>query len=104
MLATNPVAPRHAILIHYQGPVGPSTAFPRDDEHGLGNAVGLLAAAALLAIRYAIGGVAAGRVRPVAAQAPVTVSAGHVQGAAGRAGGAAAKSGLAAPWLDGPFT
>jgi|tagenome__1003787_1003787.scaffolds.fasta_scaffold18913370_2 hypothetical protein len=102
MLTTNPVDPRHAILIHYQGPVGPSTAFPRNDEHGLGNAVGLLAAAALLAIGYVIGGFAATPGPSVAAQVPVTVPAGHVQGAAGRAGGAAAKSGLAAPYTPAP--
>jgi hypothetical protein len=104
MLANNPVDPGHAILIHYQGPAGPSTAFPRDDEGGLGNAVGLLAAAALLAIGYVIGGFAATTTPSVAAHVPATVPAGEVGSAAGRAGGAAAKGELAAPWLAAPYT
>ena len=75
MLFSNPVDPAQAIRIHYQSPAGPSTAFPRDDER-MDGTLKLLAAAALLAVGYVIGGFAMASVTPVA-PTPVDGGAGH---------------------------
>ena len=74
MLFSNPVDPSQAIRIHYQSPAGPATPFPRDDE-GLDGTLKLLAAAALLAVGYVIGGFATASVTPVA-PSPISVDGG----------------------------
>ena len=74
MLFSNPVDPSHAIRIHYQSPSGPASAYPRDDE-GMDGTLKLLAAAALLAIGYVIGGFAMASVTPVA-PSPLDVDGG----------------------------
>ena len=74
MLFSNPVDPSQAIRIHYQSPAGPASAYPRDDE-GMDGTLKILAAAALLAIGYVIGGFAMASVTPVA-QVPVEVDGG----------------------------
>src|SRR6187455_1668571 len=74
MLFANPVDPSQAIRIHYQSPAGPASAYPRDDE-GMDGTLKILAAAALLAIGYVIGGFAMASVTPVA-QVPVEVDGG----------------------------
>ena len=85
MLMSNPVDPSQAIRIHYQSPAGPASAFPRDDEGGLGASLKLLAAAALLATGYVIGGFA---VATPATDAPVPVGAGGgVSGPVSKLGG-----------------
>ena len=75
MLFSNPVDPAQAIRIHYQSPAGPASPFPRDDE-GLDGTLKLLAAAALLAVGYVIGGFATASVAPVA-PTPIEVGGGH---------------------------
>ena len=74
MLFSNPVDPAQAIRIHYQSPAGPASAFARDDER-MGGTLKLLAAAALLAIGYVIGGFAMASVTPVA-PTPIDVDGG----------------------------
>jgi hypothetical protein len=64
MLFANPVDPSQTIRIHYQSPAGPASAFPRNDE-GMDGTLKLLAAAALLAVGYVIGGFAMASVAPV---------------------------------------
>jgi hypothetical protein len=71
MLFSNPVDPSQTIRIHYQSPSGPASPYPRDDE-SLDGTLKLLAAAALLAIGYVIGGFAMASVAPV----PVDVDGG----------------------------
>ena len=74
MLFANPVDPSQAIRIHYQSPAGPASAYPRTDE-GMDGTLKLLAAAALLAVGYVIGGFAVASVAPVA-PTPVEVDGG----------------------------
>ena len=71
MLFSNPVDPSQTIRLHYQSPAGPASAYPRDDE-SLDGTLKILAAAALLAIGYVIGGFAMASVSPV----PVDVDGG----------------------------
>ena len=82
MLFSNPVDPAQAIRIHYQSPAGPASAFPRDDER-MDGTLKLLAAAALLAVGYVIGGFAMASVSPVA-PTPVDGGAGHPVSKVGR--------------------
>jgi hypothetical protein len=75
MMFANPVDPAQAIRIHYQSPAGPASAFPRTDEGGMDGTLKLLAAAALLAVGYVVGGFAVASVAPVA-PTPVDVDGG----------------------------
>jgi hypothetical protein len=74
MLFANPVDPSQAVRIHYQSPAGPASAYPRDDE-GFDGTLKLLAAAALLAVGYVIGGFAVASV-PAPAAVPVEADGG----------------------------
>ncbi|HEY3335439.1 MAG TPA: hypothetical protein VGK16_09425 [Candidatus Limnocylindrales bacterium] len=76
MLASNPVDPSQAIRIYYQSPAGPSVAFPREDEGGAGASLKLLAAAALLATGYVIGGFAVASTPAVSTPVPVEADGG----------------------------
>ena len=76
MLATNPAAPDttfHSLSLH---PVGDHSHVQRTDEGGLGDAVTLLGAAALLVIGYVIGGVATSGTAASAGDAPLPVDIG----------------------------
>ena len=53
MLATNPVDPNRAVTIQFLGTAGPAEAYPREGEPRLTAAVGLAAAASVLAIGVA---------------------------------------------------
>ena len=75
MLFANPVDPSQAIRIHYQSPAGPASAYPRGDEGGMDGTLKILAAAALLAVGYVVGGFAMASVAP-AAPVPVEVDGG----------------------------
>jgi len=66
MLASNPIAPDHAIRFPALQSVGAHEHLQRRAGGGLGYAVGLLGAAALLVTGYVLGGIAAsGTVAPV---------------------------------------
>ena len=88
MLASNPVDPSQAIRIHYQSPAGPASAFPREDEGGMGASLKLLAAGALLATGYVIGGFAmAGTAVSTTPVTPIPVEAdGGIGGPAAKVG------------------
>ena len=85
-MLSNPVDPSQAIRIHYQSPAGPSVAFPREDEDGIGASLKLLAAAALLATGYVIGGFAGSSTPAVSAPVPVEADGG-IGGPVSKVGG-----------------
>ena len=86
MLASNPVDPSQAIRIHYQSPAGPASAFPREDEGGLGGSLKLLAAGALLATGYVIGGFAMAGTATAPTAVPVEADGG-IGGPVSKVGG-----------------
>ncbi|HEX5825961.1 MAG TPA: hypothetical protein VFY23_00450 [Candidatus Limnocylindrales bacterium] len=90
MLASNPVDPSQRLSISYHKEHGPASVWPRHDEQrGLGNGIALFGAAALLAIGYVVGGLAAASAAPAA---PVTGDPQPVEQDGG-IGGPAAKQG-----------
>jgi hypothetical protein len=62
MIATNPVDPDLTFRFQTLQSVGAHEHFQRTDERALGDAVGLLGAAALLVVGYIVGGVASSAV------------------------------------------
>jgi hypothetical protein len=58
MLAVNPVSPDHTIHFQSLESVGDHSHVQRTDEGGLGDAVTLFGAAALVVVGYVIGGIA----------------------------------------------
>jgi hypothetical protein len=76
MLAVNPVSPDTTIHYRTLQSVGDHSHVKRTDEGGLGDAVTLLGAAALLVVGYVIGGVATSATVASAEDAPMPVDIG----------------------------
>ncbi len=76
MLASNPIDPDYSFRFQSLQSIGAHSHVQRTDEGGLGNAVGLLGAAALLVIGYVIGGVATSATVASAGDVPQPVDIG----------------------------
>ena len=76
MLATNPVRPDNTIHFLSLQSVGDHSHVQRTDERGLGDAVTLFGAAALVVVGYVIGGVATSTPVASAGDAPLPVDFG----------------------------
>ena len=78
MIATNPADPDFAFHVLSLQPVGDHSHVQRSDEGGLGDAVTLLGAAALVVVGYVIGGIATSAPATSTVEAPRPVDIGGV--------------------------
>ena len=76
MIATNPVDPDFAFHFLSLQPVGDHSHVQRSDEGGLGDAVTLFGAAALVVVGYVIGGIATSTPVASAGDTPLPVDFG----------------------------